>query len=496
MGPTLPDELPGANSADPSPTGRHMARGAFAVLSTQPFTWAASLASAVLVPRFLGADGLGRFAIAWTIASLAGLIASAGLPQFVGRKVATEPARAATYAWGGLVVVALSSLVVAIGVGGGIAALHVAAVDLELVAIGMVAAVTAAAQGIMTGVLMGVGRHVRYALTSASYALVGTGCGLGALLLGADARGYALALLSGWTGVTALLWLTSGLPFGRAALRPSLLRELFVGGFPFVGWNLALGIRGQTDVMITGLLLQPSVAGWLGAAYRIINFAVFIPTIIATPLLPALTRAKERPDRYRLILKESLATVLLLIVPVSAAIFVLAPFIPRLLGWPDELDHAIPLMMILAFQQTLVGVDFVLGVGLIALGLERKWLRVAVAGAVFNPLFNLAAIPIAQALTANGAIGAALVEVVTETLFLGGAIALMPKGILGGDMVKSAGRIVGCGAVFVAVATLLRPFGPFVSAGAGGLSYVVLAIAVGALRLEQIREVRLALRAA
>lgn len=491
-----PADAPVETTPDDGHSARRMTRGAVAMLSTQPFTWAAAVVWAILVPRYLGADGAGRFSIAWTIAGIAGLVASAGLPSYVTRKVAHQPERAAEFAWGGLAAVAISSLGVALILLTTLQLVHSSSIDLEIVAIGIAAAMTAAAQGIMTSVLMGAGRHVRYAFTSASYAIVGTVACTSALVLGAGVTGYAAAMLAGWASVTVLLWATSGMRPTRAAVRPALLRELFVGGLPFIGWSVALSVRGQADVVLAGLLLQPAVAGWLWAAYRIINFAVFIPTIIATPLLPALARIKDRPALCRKLLKDSLSAVLLLIVPVSAAIFALAPAIPSFLGWPAELEHSVPVMMILSFQQTLVAVDVVLGMSLIALGLERRWLRVAVVGAIFNPLLNLIAIPLAQSATANGAIGAAIVEVVTETLFLGGALILMPKGILGRDMLSTAARILGCGAVFVGVAVVLRPLGPFVAAGAGAVSYAILAVAVGALRPQQVRAVRLALRAA
>ena len=246
--------------------------------------------------------------------------------------------------------------------------------------------------------------------------------------------------------------------------------------------------------LLTGLLLQPSVAGWLAAAYRIINAVVFIPTVITTPLMPALSRARAFPHAYRALLGSSLAMVLLLTVPVSGMLLVLAPAIPGILGWPAGLEHSVPLLMILAFQQTLVAIDTVLGTSLIALRLEHSWLRVAVFGAIFNPGLNLLIIPLAQSLTGNGAIGAAGVEVTTELIFLACAVALTPRGLLGRDTLSVAARTVACGLVLVAAGTLLRPFGLILAVPAAGIAYMGAAVALGVLRPRQLRAVRLALR--
>ena len=477
-------------------TGLQVTRGALALLSTQPLTWGASLATAILLPGFLGADGLGRFAIAMTIGMFIGTLASLGLPGFLMRRVAIEPGRAASYEWGAVAIVTLAWLALALCSLTFIAVLGSPAIDPELVSIAIVGALAAAVQAVLTAVLNGLGRHARFAWSMAGTSVVGTAAGLGALALGTGVLGYAVALVVSLAVCTALLWATSGLGFTRGAIDPSFLRQLAVGGVPFLGWNIAVRVRADIGVVLTGILLQASAAGWLAAAYRIINVAVFIPTVITTPLLPALSRSKTEPTVYRSVLGESLAIVLFLTVPISAGIFALAPAIPTLLGWPDTLEAAVPLMVVLSFQQTLVGVDMVLGTSLIALGLERRWLGVAVAAAIFNPLLNLLTIPLAATLTGNGAIGAALAELATEVVFLAGAIRLTPRHLLGLDTLINAARIVTSGIVMLAVTVLLRPYGLLLALICGGVAYLCAAAAVGAIGRRHLRVVRVALRLA
>lgn len=493
---TKPANVGGAE-APSSEASRPVARGAFAMLSTQPLTWAASLAAIVLVPRYLGDDGLGRFAIAWTIGGYISLVAALGLPNYVTRKVAIEPARAAIYAWGAIVVMTLIALPLMAVVLAVVAILRPTAIDMWLVLAGMSVTLVWSMQSILLSAFIGLQRHAHYAWLGAGASVVVTATGLAALVAGdGGVYGYAGAILIATVAITTAQWALSGLRFTRASVTPRILKELVVGGLPFLWWNIALRVRENADVVMTGLLLRPGVAGWLSAAYRIIGVTVFIPTVITTPLLPVLSKLRDNHTEYRAILRDSLATVLLFTVPASATIFVFAPAIPDLLGWPLELRHSIPVIMILAFQQVLIGVDMVLATSLIALGRERQWLRVAIAASLFNLAVNLIAIPAAEAIGGNGAVGAAIVEVATELVFLGCAISLTPRGLLGRDLLLRALRTVACGLVFVAVASFLRPHSLALALVAGGGAYLVAAVALGVLRPAHIRAVRLALRAA
>ena len=466
------------------------------MLSTQPLTWSASLAAIILVPRYLGDDGLGRLAIAWTLGGYISLVATLGLPNLVTRRVAMDPAKAAIYAWGALIVMTLIFMPLAAVAVAAVAILRPTAVDVWLILTGMSATFVWSLQGILLATFIGQQRHAHYAWWAASASVFVTASGLAALISGGDLQTYAGAVLISTVAVTAAQWAVSGLGFARTALAPSILKELIVDGLPFLGWNVALRVRDNADVVMTGLLLRPGVAGWLSAAYRIIGVTVFIPTVITTPLLPVLSKMKDRPAEYRAVLGQSVSTVLLLTVPVSAMIFAFAPEIPDLLGWPIDLRPSVPAIMILAFQQVLIGVDMVLATSLIALGRERQWLRIALVASVFNIALNFVAIPAAATIGGNGAVGAALVEVATELLFLTCAVLLTPRDLLGRALVPRALKTAGCGLVLVAVVILLRPNGLILAFAAGGMAYLVAALVVGVVRPSDIRAVRLAIRPA
>ena len=72
--------------------------------------------------------------------------------------------------------------------------------------------------------------------------------------------------------------------------------------------------------------------------------------------------------------------------------------------------------------------------------------------AIFNPLLNLAAIPLTVQWFDNGAIGAATITVLTEVVMMIGAIYLRPAGVLDRPTARLLVRIVAASAAMVPVA--------------------------------------------
>ena len=103
--------------------------------------------------------------------------------------------------------------------------------------------------------------------------------------------------------------------------------------------------------------------------------------------------------------------------------------------------NAVPLLRILALHIPIVGLDIILGSVVIAADRQRQWVMVSVTAAVFNPLLNLAAIPLTQRLLHNGAIGAAVITVMTELILMVGAISLRPQGVLDKSTIQMLLRI-------------------------------------------------------
>jgi O-antigen/teichoic acid export membrane protein len=252
---------------------------------------------------------------------------------------------------------------------------------------------------------------------------------------------------------------------------------------------VATRIYAQTDAVFLALLARDAVLGWYSAAYRIIAIPMFIPVLVTTPMLPALSRAAVNPAEFSRTLRHSFITVLLLTLPPCALIMALAPSIPELLHWPETFHHSVPLMMILSLHIPLVAVDMVLASGFFALHLERRWLKIAVTAAIVNPGLNLLLIPYFERRLHNGAIGAAIVTVTTELLMFGGALLLLPAGTVTREVASASARLVLGGIAVALTALAVASVSALAAAPAGCAAFA--AVVVG-LRVISVNDVRAA----
>ena len=92
--------------------------------------------------------------------------------------------------------------------------------------------------------------------------------------------------------------------------------------------------------------------------------------------------------------------------------------------------ETIPLMRILALSIPIVVIDMVLGMVMFASDRQKQWMILGVVTMFINPAINIFAIPYAVDRFDNGAIGAATATVVTELVVLGGALFLVPRGVM------------------------------------------------------------------
>jgi O-antigen/teichoic acid export membrane protein len=464
-------------------------RGGLSLLATQPVTWGASLLVAVLVPHYLGDANLGKYAVAWTIAQIVGVLATCGVPSYITRRIAQEPGR--------IHEISSNALVMAVGLSIGIVAIGlvvawpiVGYTDTVgiLLALGLVWVLCTTPQQVLTALLMGQERHARYAWLGAGSLVVTTIASIGVLALGGGVLGYMAAGVLAAAGVTLFSWRTSHVKLALSKVRRGRMLEIARGGAPFLAWDLTLRVHSEIARVLLAILSRDAVVGWYAAAGRIIAIPLFIPTLITMPLLPALSRAQNLAQ-LQTALRHALAAVLLLTIPCSAIIAGVAPAVPDLFHWPLEFQHSIPLMMILALQQPLVGIDMVLGTALIAQHREHRWLQVFMLAAASNVALNALLIPLADHLWANGAIGSSIVSIVSESVMLAGALILLPRGTVGRESLYLAVRVILAGVALFAVTSTLLSISLPLAALAGGLTYAAAALLLRAVTISELIDI-------
>ena len=495
-GPSVRDAAPEAvmaRSTAPTPTGHHpvgasIARGALAIVRTQPLTWAASLLTIVLVPRLLGAEAFGEYTVATTIGTVAGFALGLGIPDYLVRRVAQRP-RLIERDMGDALFVTMATTVV----GALILALVIpltgfSAIDARLLFVTLIGMLAVPLWGVLLSSLRGRDDHARFAWLQAGNVVAWAVIGLSILFFGADVTTYAAAGAVVSIGSALIAFKISGLRPARPTPSIGVFREFARGGFPFLSCTLTSIVSTSIDRVVLGALVPAAHVGWYAAAGRLVYIPMFVPTLIATPLFSAVSRGSHEPAVLRRAIAESVRALLLLTVPMAAGLFVAAPIIPTTLHWPSDFENSVPLMQLLSLSMPLLALDMLLGTVVMALGREGRWAVVALVAAIFNPLANIVCVPIFEQATGDGGIGAAIVTGLTELVMFGGVMLLIPRQLFDPRTLWEAARIVLAGMASAAVAAILLPIALPLSLIGGAGAYLGATLALKVLHQEDLRQ--------
>lgn len=440
----------------------------------------------VLLSRALGDAEFGRLHLALSLAMIFGVAVEFGLPQVLARTVVRQRALARPYLRRALVVVlvlggvAYATLLASVDWLGYPAEIHRLAVILGVLmlaeAIGQVlGAVFQAHEQMLVPAL------ARVAVTAATVALV-----VPVLLRGHGAQAVAVMLT-----LAALLRVAihasavgrlAGFR-GPAAPAPSWA-GLLRAGLPFLmAQGLGMVIF-RVDVVMLGRMTSDAAVGWYGVASRLMEAFNFLPQLLTAATFPVAARLwVTSPADFRATVRKTLHLLLVVTVPVSVTLLVLAEEIVGLLFTLEGYGPSVPILRVHALSLALVFVDFYLVGILMAIGRERVWIAIAAGACLLNPGLNWLWIPVTDAWWGNGGIGAAAATLVTEVFIMVAAARGVPRGTFGWETWWVAGRAAGLGALLAAVLLLGRAAGvPWLATAAlGGLGYLVLVVRLGIL---------------
>lgn len=225
---------------------------------------------------------------------------------------------------------------------------------------------------------------------------------------------------------------------------------LVKSGAPYFLWSVFAVIYYRVDAIMLPLWCPEAVVGWYGAAYRFFDVFMFLPSIIATTVLPILSRLwKQEQDTLAWTTQKSLEAVIIAGIPLSIGIFAFAePFIQFFFGL-EGYGPSVQVLQIFAAGMLLVYVDFILGTALIASDKQRSWTVVAFLAMILNPLMNYYMIPYAQTYWGNGGLGAALTTLATEGFVMLAALVLIPKSLITGFRLTSPLRCLVAGFLMI-----------------------------------------------
>lgn len=469
----------------------HLIRNVFTLGMAQIVTWMGSAALTVLLPQYLGDANLGKLTLAMALTQLVGLLTDLGATSYLTKEVARDPDRASSLTMN-LLVMRIPLSVIA----GGMAVLivHMGAYDSltrDVVYVLTLGILVTALSNMLTATLQGLQRMKVLALcsivTKVGYAVLA----IPFLLLGGGPLWVAIA----WVAVNAVTMLVGAVVVLRhVRLRfefdPQLWRTLLLAGLPFFVWQAALLVYGQIDTVLLSFLTHEEVVGWYAAAYRIVMIPVFIPTILVTVIFPALSAAASNPPAFNTIARRAVHVVALVSIPMALGIMLLPDKIITLLHYPDSFQNSTLPLVLLAPHLPLAAIDVMIGTVLNTRDKQRQWAMTGVAAAFLNPAMNMIAIPFAQSMWGNGAIGAAAITTTTEVFMLVVGLALLPSGVFTRSTVIDVAKCVVAGLAMSAAVWFTRDMPIFIPVVFGGVAYASLCLGIGAVSFADVKQIQ------
>ena len=461
------------------------------LLLSQGATWLVSIVLLVIVPGELGDALFGEVSFAAVYVSLFSLVATFGTAEFLTKTLARDTSKTGHYVFNTL----LMKLVVSVGLSAVAIALAFALdfdrLRIELIAAYCLGMVVTVLNNVLLGGLQGLQQMGRPALLNAISTYVAAVVGTILLFNGGGIIGYVLAF-----NLAPLIALV-GNAFGlRPALRshgridPHVWKLVLTGGFPFFVLSALLVIYGSVDIPMIEAFSGTEAVGWYALAYRWISMPAVFAASIATALFPALSaEGIHVTPAFTRMANRAMYVVMIVATPVAVGIVLVADdFIPLLYG--SEFAQAVPLMQLLALHIPIVGLDIVLGAVVVAADRQRQWVKFSVLAAVFNPLANLIAIPLADARFDNGAIGAAFTTVLTEFILMMAGIRLRPAGVFDRPTQRVVLRIVVASLAMVPIVLVLGSTSLYVQISAGVIAYVIASMLLKTASLNDLRDLR------
>lgn len=466
-----------------------LTRNIFWLLVSQLATWSITLVMLVVAPRAYGPEGFGILSFAVAYIGFFALAAGFGSGAYLTKSIARDRDSLAHDVYNALIMKVITLTVLSAVAIGAVAALGQNRTTVVVVAIACLGMWFAVLNEVVAGALAGLERMARPALWATLQIYVASGLGLLVIANDWGIEWYAMTVaIAGVVPLAANLWTLRHDLRQHGGIDLARWRVILRGGFPLMILGAFLLVYGTTEIPILKAISGEEVVGWYGVAYRWVAIPMFIATAVMNAYFPRLSALGRNPDgEFAFHANRALRLVMFVSVPAAAGITAIAPSLMEFF-YRGRFDESVLLMQILSIQIPLTALDSVLVMLLVATDRVRGFVIVAGIAAALNPLMCLVAIPLAERIGPNGAVGAAIVTNVTELIVLVGALRLRPAGVLDRSTTGPIVRGVAAALVMIAAVVAVSDLHLFVQIAVGLIVYVVVALGAGAVRRDDLSE--------
>jgi O-antigen/teichoic acid export membrane protein len=455
-------------------------------LTGQLVTWISTLLLTIAYGRFLGDFKFGELYFAITFVLLIGFPIEFGFNQQLTRDVSQEPARARSYLSNTLVIKAMLWLVLYAGILCACWLLGYNAEERILVAI---CGVT-----LLGDSLANAFASLHFAFERVIFPAVGTilekglAALVGFLLLrnGASVEVMALILLGGAfvNACWQAFWFFNRVGVGFT-IDGSLIRHLLRSSIPFLTYGVLGVIYYRLDTIILSLEASAAVVGWYGAAYRLFDTLIFLPSLVISAIMyPVFSKLSVSSEAsLKTAVEKTTNFLLFCVIPTASLLMVAAPSIIAFLYHRQDFTPSVPALQGLAPGLVFLYINSVFSAIIMSTKQEKKITIMAAVALVFNLALNLFLIPLYQH------VGAAIVTSLTELLLLGMGLIIVPNRLLPLRSLRVAAKALTASMVMAVAIFFVQAhiFNIFVVLTVGMLVYFGVALPLGTIPAEDLR---------
>ena len=457
----------------------------------QAFTWTMTLAWTVIVPRIIGPSGFGVIITAIAVAGILQIVLGMGTTPYIVREIVVDRRRlseliAAAVAFRLLLAPVFVAAVIvwaqlAHYPGNGTLVLYLIAAATLLMML---------AEPIQGG-FQAIERMRYLALGDAINKSAQGLLGIALALVGLGVIGFAgcWLVMSAVVMALSIRWLRG---LEHLEFRTTFARVAAVARGSAAYWTSGLffTIYLWIDTAMLSLMTNAKVVGWYGVASKLFQTMLFVAVLASTAWLPQLVEAFERsPRELHRAARAPIDLLLSVALPLAAVIaFAGGPALSLVYG--AKYHEATTPLIILGCCLAPMYLNMILSQVCVAAKQQGIWARMMIAAAIFNPLINAALIPLTQSRFGNGAIGAAIAMLVTETAIVLAALRIVGLDVFSRQSALRVGRVAIASVGSVGAAIACHSLGAVATVTVGLAALLALGVLLRTVTTEEVTFVR------
>ncbi len=463
-----------------------IARNVAHMLSSQVVTWVLATVVAIVQPRYLGPDSVGRLRLAVSLWAMASVVIGLGTSLYLQSEIARR-GRDALALIGPIlalrfIVFAVSSSLFGIY-------LMLSGSNPEFVSIMLLMGVgelIATCTDTYLSAFIGLERmSVPAAVGIVLKSLVAIGT-VAVLLLGGDATSVVLVgVVAYLLSLIVLLWAFRKIDRRRLEIDRNQWSKIVRASFGFMLATLSLTVYLQVDAVVIAAFVDAQALGWYTTADVLFGSLGFFVTIVVTSMFPTFARLHEAdPTGLQSLVKRTYSVLMLIAVPLGLGTLAIGTTIaPILYGEPFR--ETGPVLAVFGLVLILTTATILFGNVALATGRQFFWNMLLTIGIIMTIPLDMILVPWTDRTYDNGAIGGALAYLVTESVMVAIGLWKIVPYILDGATVWRTVRLVLAGGTMLAVVWPLRDQFLAIPIAVGAVVYSVAVILLGVVSREE-----------